>query len=698
MSCVSVPYTGDSVPNTHNQSLTVNQTHLLNVLAEVCENSIGEDSKEFKTARRDKAPKADGGGRSNSSIDLELKEKFTSRRQEAMQSFRKSLPCHKMRAEILNNIHHNQVLVISGETGCGKTTQVPQYILEEAALRGEASKVSLVCTQPRRVAAITVAGRVAAEMEDTEQKMVGYQVRLDRKVPREQGSILYCTTGVLLQKLKSDTMLKQFTHIIIDEIHERDVTADLLLVLVRKILPLRPQLKLILMSATLNASKFSSYMSSCPTLHVPGFMFPVEKHYLEDILELTGWEPVEDDDVKQENKTPEEVVGKLVERKKLSSKTAASLLNFDTESINLDLLVSLVRFIHEERPRGAVLVFLPGWEDINSLIEMLYCALTDVLLLPLHSSMSYHDQKKIFEKPPDSVRKIVIATNIAESSVTINDIVYVVDCGKAKMKSFDSERNVASLQVEWISQANAKQRMGRAGRLRRGEVFKLYTEYKEDRLTDFMVPEILRCRLEDIILRLKILDQNVPEVFSQLMDSPNARSVELAEETLLDIGAVTRSLQLTGLGWILGQLPIDPQLGKMMVLGAVFSCLDPILSVVSCLEYKSPFTVTSKTREQMAALDMLSSNTLSDHLCIANILEVWEGFNARAGQTRTREAQDFCYQNFLSQGVLLTIEKNKKLFCAELSKLKLVSSSNPKVRTKLSLNSSNDLLMYYPGS
>ena len=247
------------------------------------------------------------------------------------------------------------------------------------------------------------------------------------------------------------------------------------------------------------------------------------------------------------------------------------------------------------------------------------------------------------------------------------------------MKSFDSERNVERLQVEWISRANAKQRMGRAGRLRRGEVYRLYTEDTEDTLSEFMVPEIVRCRLESVILRLKVLGQDVQEVFSQLMDSPRARSVALAEETLRDIGAVTEELRLTGLGRTLGQLPLDPQLGKMMVLGAVFSCLDPVLSVVSCLEYKSPFIVTNKTRELMAAVDMMASNTLSDHLSIANILSVWEGFNARGGQAKTREVQDFCYNNFLSQNVLLTIEKNKRQFCSELYKLKLVSSSDPKV-------------------
>ena len=436
----SVPYNGESLPDRPPLScLSDNQLHLLNVLSEVCGDSKG--SRDAEVERKYGTPgisRSDDGIKVNQRIDTELKDKFANRKQNDMQIFRRSLPCYRKRPEILRKISENQVLVISGETGCGKTTQVPQYILEEAAMAGQASLVSVVCTQPRRVAAISVAGRVAAEMEDSEHRTVGYQVRLDSKTPRKQGSILYCTTGVLLQKLKSDSKLGQFTHIIIDEIHERDVMADLLLVLIRNILPLRPQLKLILMSATLNASKFSSYMGDCQTLHVPGFMFPVEKHYLEDIFDLTEWEAeeaVEDEESQQQNRIPEEVVAKIVEKKKLSPRAARNLLSYDTENINLDLVSSLVKFIHREKPRGAILVFLPGWDEISSLIEILSYDLTDVLLLPLHSSMSPHDQRKIFEKS-DGRRKIVVATNIAESSVTINDIVYVVDSGKGRFQKY----------------------------------------------------------------------------------------------------------------------------------------------------------------------------------------------------------------------------------------------------------------------
>ena len=200
-------------------------------------------------------------------------------------------------------------------------------------------------------------------------------------------------------------------------------------------------------------------------------------------------------------------------------------------------------------------------------------------------------------------RKVVIATNIAESSVTINDVVYVVDCGQAKMKSFDVENNCSELKVDWISKANAKQRMGRAGRLREGQVFKIYTKAREMKFGDFAVPEIVRSRLENVILKIKMLDQDVDDFFRQLMDHPEVASVTMAKQTLFEIGALSANGDLTGLGWTLGKLPSDPQLGKMMILGAGLGCLDPILSVVASLEHKSPFVVTSKARELAEAVD-----------------------------------------------------------------------------------------------
>eukprot|EP00092_Neocalanus_flemingeri_P037030 GFUD01040313.1.p1 GENE.GFUD01040313.1~~GFUD01040313.1.p1 ORF type:complete len:850 (-),score=282.83 GFUD01040313.1:55-2604(-) len=630
-------------------------------------------------------------GRENKMIDREMREAAMRSPKGQMAKFRETLPSFKLRKELLAAISSNQVLVVSGETGCGKTTQVPQFILEEAVSMGRASKVSIVCTQPRRVAAISVAERVANERGERVGEVVGYQVRMDHKLPREQGSILYCTTGILLQRMQSDRTLQQFSHVILDEIHERDIMADLILVIIKQVLPTRPDLKIVLMSATLNATQFSNYLDSCMTIHIPGFMYPVTTFYLEDVLEMTDYNVSSSMDHRDippssqvEDKTvlTEEVIKQLIADRHLSATTLASLLHPQAESLNLDLIATLVAHIHTNKSPGAILVFLPGWEDISYLAGLLTSSfhLPRANVYPLHGSMSPQDQKLIFDRPQPGFRKIVIATNIAESSITIDDIVYVVDSGRAKIKMFDPIKNFATLQPEWISQANAKQRMGRAGRLQPGVVYKMYSKARQETLQEYMAPEMIRSRLENVILKIKVLGYNdVEDFFSQLMDSPSPESVSLSYQALKDIGALSPStLELTGLGWTLGQLPLDPQLGKMIVLGAAFCCLDPVLSVVTCLDNKSPFLVTNKTKELGQAVDSLASATVSDHLAVANAVAAWEGLNSKGGQARDSGVMEFCHQHFLSQRVLRTMDKMKYQYGLEVHKLGLTPSSDPK--------------------
>ena len=513
------------------------------------------------------------------------------------------------------------MVVLLAETGSGKTTQVPQFILMSKLARDK--KVAI--TQPRRVAAISVAERVATEKGQRVGCEVGYMVRHDSRPPTADNSVLYCTTGVLVQRLQSDPQLSDFTHVIIDEIHERDVLADILLVIMKIILTKRKDLKLVLMSATLDAQKFSHYMFNCPVLQIPGFMFPVSVHHLEDVYEMTNYALVNYHEDPNNNDKPAlsntEDIETLATKKQLSELTIANLQDPSHEMMNLDLIATLVKFIHDNKPEGAILVFVPGWEEIQGLSNMML-GVTNATVLTLHGSMSAQDQKKIFAPTPHGHRKIIIGTNIAESSVTINDIVYVVDCGMAKMMKFDSALNISALEIDWISKANARQRMGRAGRLRKGEVFKLYTKAREDRFTEFMVPEITRCRLEQVILKLKVLGyENIDEFFDELMDKPAVHSISVAHQTLIDIGALREEDgQMTGLGHSLGKLSSDPRLGKMMILGVAFSCLDPILSVVVSLEYKSPFVITGKMLELKAAVDRMAGDSMSDHLAIANIM------------------------------------------------------------------------------
>jgi len=685
MSKFKLPYNGGSTPRKYQQHLSDDKLDLINDLYDM---SLQINEQETDKPIVNNLKYRDQDKDRHQAVNFESlshdfsKLKVNMNPPKAMAKFREKLPCFRERSNILKNIFENQVVVISGETGCGKTTQVPQYILEDALSSGHG--VSVVCTQPRRVAAITVAERVAQETGTRLGDVVGYQVRHDSVPPRSMSSIMYCTTGVLVQRLQSDKMLNQFTHVIVDEIHERDVMADILLVMLKKILPIRPKLKLILMSATLNAERFSEYMDKCVTLHIPGFMFPVHDFYLEDVLQKTKFSFESHSSVNDHNNNAHELsISKeeallLVKEKGLSRQVLTNFLHPLSECLNLDLIAETVKYIHENKPQGAILAFVPGWEEITMVTNMLLC-LENAVLLPLHGSMSGPDQRKIFQPLQPGVRKIVISTNIAESSVTINDIVYVVDCGMAKMKKYDAENNADRLHVDWISKANSKQRKGRAGRLRNGEVYKLYSKQKENSFLDFMVPEIVRCRLENIILKIKVLGHDdINGFFQQMMDIPDDQTVAFAHQTLMDIGALSDDGKLTALGATLGQIPADPRLGKMMILGAAFSCIDPILSVVTYLEYKSPFVATGKIKELNSVIDNLSGDTMSDHLTIANVMAAWDGLNAKGGQAKVTAVQEFAYDNFLSQGIMIVMDKMKKQYASELHKIGLMKSTNPK--------------------
>jgi len=694
---VQVPFTGVSTQRKVQLTLTDTQERLLDRMLVNCGETpvdLKEEECVVPRAARESRRRQFIAGRKNVELDEEmsntLRQYKSSLANQQMINFKEKLPCFTMKAELLNAIIKNQVVVVSGETGCGKTTQVPQFILDHAVLQGRGSCVSVVVTQPRRVAAISVAERVAAERREQLGGSVGYQVRLDHKLPREAGGILYCTTGILLQRMQSDRSLKQFTHVILDEIHERDVLADVIMVILRQVLPERPDLRVVLMSATLNAAMFSDYFNNCPVVHVPGFMFPVTAYYLEEVLQMIDFtivDAIEDDrgNVKKAETRvlTQEIVDKLQIDLKLSQRTADNLMHPMAESLNLDLVATLVSHIHETEPVGAILVFLPGWEDISSLAGLLSSSfhLSNALVLPLHGSMSPADQKLIFDRPREGVRKIVIATNIAESSITIDDVVYVVDSGKAKIKMFDPNRNFATLQPEWISKANAKQRAGRAGRIQPGKVFKLFSRTRDESLADYMAPEMVRSRLENVILKINVLGYvDVPQFLSELMDPPSQASVNISNQALVDIGALDKLANLTSLGWSLGQLPLDPQLGKMMILGAAFCCLDPVLSVVTSLDAKSPFHVTvHKGKDAAGAVDRLAANTVSDHLAVANAVAAWDGLNSRHNSSRRNEAaSDFCFKNFLSQRVLNTMDRVKYQYSKELFKLGLCPSTDAK--------------------
>ncbi|KAL6494913.1 hypothetical protein OROGR_009393 [Orobanche gracilis] len=573
------------------------------------------------------------------------------------------------------------VVVVSGETGCGKTTQLPQYILEseKQAVRGAAC--SIICTQPRRISAIAVAERVAAECGEKIGESVGYRVRLEGMKGRDT-RLLFCTTGILLRRLLVDRNLKGTTHVIVDEIHERGMNEDFLLIVLKDLLQRKPELRLILMSATLNAELFSSYFGGAPMIHIPGFTYPVRSHFLENILEMTGYRLTPYNQIdnygqdkmwkmqKQGLKKKKTQIASSVEEalmaanfREYNPRVRESLFSWNPDSIGFNLIESVLCHIcRNERP-GAVLVFMTGWDDINSLKDQLQAHPflgdpSSVLLLACHGSMASAEQKLIFDKPKDGVRKIVLATNMAETSITINDVVFVVDCGKAKETSYDALNNTPCLLPSWISKASARQRKGRAGRVQSGECYHLYPRCVHDAFADYQLPELLRTPLQSLCLQIKCLQLgSISDFLSKALQPPEPLSVQNAIEYLKMIGALDENENLTILGRMLSMLPVEPKLGKMLIYGAIFNCLGPIMTIVAGLSLRDPFLMPFDKKDLAeSAKARFSARDFSDHITLVRAFEGWKKAE------REQSGYEYCWRNFLSTQTLKAIDSLRKQF------------------------------------
>lgn len=598
-----------------------------------------------------------------------------------MQEFRRSLPAYKEKEALLHAISRNQVVVVSGETGCGKTTQLPQYILESEIEASHGAFCSIICTQPRRISAMAVAERVAAERGENLGDSVGYKVRLEGMKGRDT-RLLFCTTGILLRRLLVDRNLQGVTHVIVDEIHERGMNEDFLLIVLKDLLPRRPELRLVLMSATLNAELFSSYFGGAPMIHIPGFTYPVRCHFLENILETTGYRLTPYNQIdnygqdkmwkmqKQALRKRKTQIASAVEDaldaadfKKYSPRTRESLSCWNPDSIGFNLIEHVLCHICQRERPGGILVFMTGWDDINALKDQLeaHPLLGDpsrVLLLACHGSMASTEQKLIFNKPQDGVRKIVLATNMAETSITINDVVFVVDCGKAKETSYDALNNTPCLLPTWISKASARQRRGRAGRVQPGECYHLYPRCVHDAFSDYQLPELLRTPLQSLCLQIKSLQLGgISEFLSKALQPPELLSVQNAIEYLKIIGALDESENLTVLGQNLSMLPVEPKLGKMLILGSIFNCLGPIMTVVAGLSVRDPFLMPFDKKDLAeSAKAQFSAREFSDHLALVRAFEGWKEAE------KDQSGYEYCWRNFLSAQTLKAVDSLRKQF------------------------------------
>ncbi|KAF7653747.1 hypothetical protein LDENG_00078630 [Lucifuga dentata] len=649
-------------------------------------------------------------------LKRDLQKKQSDTKYKDMLKFREKLPSYGKREELVELINSNHVLVVSGETGCGKTTQVTQFILDDHINRGVGSLCRVICTQPRRISAISVAERVAAERAEAvgNGNSCGYQIRLQSRLPRRQGSVLYCTTGIILQWLHSDPLLSSISHLVLDEIHERNLQSDVLLIIVKDLLKRRYDLKVILMSATLNAEKFSKYFDNCPMIHIPGLTFPVEEFLLEDVIEMTRYHPQNQDRrpswkrgfMQMRHSRPEKEEKEAEYREswpcyartlqgRYSDNTIKVMEMLDNdEKIDLELIVTLIRHIVLNEEDGAILVFLPGWDNISSLNDLLMAQQMfrsdRFIIIPLHSLMPTVNQTQVFKRPPPGVRKIVIATNIAETSITIDDVVYVIDGGKIKETHFDTNNNISTMAAEWVSLANAKQRKGRAGRVCPGKCYHLYSGLRASLLDAYQLPEIMRTPLEELCLQIKILKLGfIARFLEKALDPPTEKAVGLAIKNLIDLNALDRSENLTALGFHLARLPVEPHIGKLILFGALLGCLDPVLTIAASLSFKDPFFIPLG-KEKMADMrrKTLSRNSKSDHLTIVNAFQGWE----EAKQHGTRYEREYCWDNFLSANTLQMLHNMKGQFAEDLMRAGFVSSKNPK-DPKSNVNSENEKLI-----
>jgi len=506
---------------------------------------------------------------------------------------RESLPIYRLKKELMSAIANNQVLVVIGETGSGKTTQMTQYLDE----LGLTKKGMIGCTQPRRVAAVSVSKRVAEEYGCALGEQVGYSIRFE-DVTSSDTVIKYMTDGMLMREYLADNDLKRYSSLMLDEAHERTIHTDVLFGLLKDLCRRRPDLKIIVTSATLDAEKFSTYFFQCPIFTIPGRTFPVEILYTKE-----------------------------------------------PESDYLDACLITVMQIHLSEPAGDILVFLTGQEEIDTCCETLYTRMQalgdlapELIILPVYSALPSEMQSRIFEPAPTGSRKCVVATNIAEASLTIDGIYYVVDPGFSKQKAFNPKLGMDSLVVTPISQASARQRAGRAGRTGPGKCYRLYTEHAfKTEMLSTNIPEIQRTNLGNVVLQLKAMGINDLLGFD-FMDPPPVATLVGALETLYALGALDEEGLLTRLGRKMAEFPLEPNLSKMLILSVDLGCSEEILTITAMLSVENPFY---RPKDKQAQADMRKAKfhqAEGDHLTLLAVYQGWEAAKC---------SSPWCFENFI---------------------------------------------------
>ncbi|KAL5058158.1 hypothetical protein RYX36_029762 [Vicia faba] len=493
-----------------------------------------------------------------------------------------SLPIVQYEEMIIETVENNSIVVIIGETGSGKSTQLSQMLH-----RRRYSKIAV--TQPRRVAAVSVARRVAQELGVQLGEEVGYAIRFEDRTSRNT-RIKYLTDGVLLRESLADPELNDYSVIILDEAHERSLNTDILMGLMKRLVKLRPSnLKVLITSATLDGDKVSKFFGECPVLNIPGKLYPVEVLYSKEC-------PV----------------------------------NY------LDTALRTALDIHIRQPEGDILIFMTGQDDIEKLVSKLEDEVRaldegscmDAVIFPLHGSLPPELQVRVFNPPPPNCRRIIVATNIAETSLTVDGVVYVIDSGYVKQRQYNPSSRMYSLDVVQISKVQANQRAGRAGRTRPGKCYRLYpSQLYHDEFLDVTVPEIQRSSLAGSVLYLKSLDLPDIDILKfDFLDSPSSESLQDALKQLYLIDAIDENGAITSIGRKMAELPLEPSLSRTLMEANNYGCITEALTVAAMLSTETALlpgqSKTEKKRKRPLS-NLPDGFGLGDHIQLLQIYERW---------------------------------------------------------------------------
>jgi ATP-dependent helicase HrpA len=584
-----------------------------NDLAPLIDQAMMRDRWNFR--RRWEALRARGGGPAVEGLRRQVEASIAARQRRLQERpairYPEELPVSGRRDEIRAAIEQHQVVVVCGETGSGKTTQLPKILLEMG--RGVAGMIGH--TQPRRIAARSVAARIAEELGTNVGEAVAYKIRFSDNVS-EKTYIKLMTDGILLAETQNDRFLNGYDTLIIDEAHERSLNIDFLLGYLKQLLPKRPDLKIIITSATIDPGSFSKHFNDCPIVMVSGRTYPVEVRYRDPL--------------------PARIVDELEDGERVVE---------EVDEEEPDMLAAVVRGVEECAAEGAgdVLVFLSGEREIREAGKAIDDAMGGrVEIVPLYARLSTQEQQRVFAT--GKKRRIVLATNVAETSLTVPGIRYVVDSGLARISRYAPRSKVQRLPIEPVSQASANQRAGRCGRIAPGVCVRLYSESDFQTRPVFTEPEILRTNLAAVILQMKALRLGAVEDFP-FLEKPNARLIADGYQTLLELGAVDKELKLTPLGEKLARLPIDPRIARMIIAGQAEGVEEEVLVIAAAMSVQDPRERPLEKQQAADAAHEEFRDEDSDFLSYLKLWTWWKGASKEMGAGKLRRA---CSDRFLS--------------------------------------------------